>query len=109
MNVGQMAVGARAEAHAEMALVGETFAHRGLQEVCARLEALLKHLEDVRDDKKQAELFGAATVLMGELKKSEPNKLTISSIVQGMADGLKSTASALTALNGLKDAISIFF
>lgn len=101
-----VAVGSGAQAHKTVYgnTQSELESRQEIQKKLAELEkaldayaSLLENAEEVRN---------STATIADELKKKQPNKLTVSAILNGIADSVKSVTGIALAVEALKHAIT---
>ena len=103
----QIAVGRRASLIVVEA--GRTLETRGLREVKEKLELLATAVAaHVGPASEREQLTGSTEAVAAELKKDKPNKLTIMSVLEGIASSVKSVTSIVSASEALKAAVMAF-
>ena len=109
LQADQLAVGRRAQAIKTVNTANETLEQKGLTEVRDRLDELLNavnaHAGSLDNPN---EVLDSTEVVAKELAKDEPNKLTITGVLNGIADSVKSVASVATAADALGKAVLLF-
>jgi hypothetical protein len=105
MNIGNAAVGRNAVANQVQAADSG-----GLEEVRKQLatlmEALQKHAHEIPNS---AEVMQSAHTAQEELSKDKPNRLTLRSLLSGIAESVKSVTTVATAVEALKLAVTALF
>lgn len=104
----QIAVGRNAQAIKTIDAASDSLAQKGLQEIQEKLQQLVKALEqngNALDN--QSEILDSTAVVAEELKKDKPNKLTLNAMLEGIAQGVKSVSTIATAVEALKQVITI--
>jgi translation initiation factor 2B subunit (eIF-2B alpha/beta/delta family) len=106
VTVGAMAVGTGARAYN----VAKELRDRGQDEVAQRLEELVRQLEAHADQVPDIDsLRGATRTVTDELAKDQPNKMTINSVLSGIADSVRSVSGLATAADALFEAVQTIF
>jgi hypothetical protein len=104
----QLAVGRQASIKVVMA--GQVLTNRGLQDVKDKLDELIRVISaHPEGPSQQEELIRSADIVADELAKPKPNKLTITSILDGIANSMKSVAGIVSASEALKAAVTALF
>jgi hypothetical protein len=105
IDAGAFAVGRGARASTG----GSPLDDPGRQEIARRLAELLRQLDAAApqlDD--EAEVRGSTQVVVDELDKERPNKMTVTSVLAGIAGTVTSVAGLATAADALLDAVKQF-
>jgi hypothetical protein len=99
----QMAVGR----NASIVNAGSALEAKGLQEVRDKLERLFAAVSAHSGSVSEREtLLHSTEAVAGELAKDKPNKLTVASILDGIAGAVKSVTSIVGAAEALKAAVA---
>ena len=110
IQAGALAVGRRARASQVVQDAGRSLAERGQSEVAERLEQLLRELEAHAAQLSNADEVRESTELLArELAKPAPNRTTVSGVLGGIVDSVKSVAGLAGAAQALAQAIAHFF
>jgi len=105
----QIAVGKNARATKISNVANEVLEQKGLQEIKDKLDELLKALNDHATSLAATpEILDSTEIVVKELAKDKPNKLTVIGVLSGIADGAKSVASIANAAEALKKAVTLF-
>ena len=97
-----LAVGVGARAYT----VATELRTRGQDEVAERLEQLVQQLEAHGDQVPDIEdVRGATRTVADELAKERPNKTTVTGVLSGIADSVRSITGLATAANALLAAV----
>jgi hypothetical protein len=56
----------------------------------------------------RAEIVAATAAVANELAREKPNKVTVSGILTGIAEGVKSVGTIASAVDGLRRAVGSF-
>jgi hypothetical protein len=106
---GAIAVGYRATAVNVAAAADARLQERGLDEVRARLDQLLRAVAEQREELDSPEAVStAAESIAGELAKEQPSKPLLTVLLDGLAASARSVAGVLTATEALRAAIAGF-
>jgi hypothetical protein len=99
-----VATGTGASIHTSAAASPELDAVR--EQLAALMKALDEHAQALHnpDEVKQS-----AQVIAEELKKPKPNRITLTGVLSGIADSVKSVSVLATAAEGLKIALAALF
>jgi translation initiation factor 2B subunit (eIF-2B alpha/beta/delta family) len=109
INAGAFAVGRGAQATNTVAAASRALEERGQAQLAERLEELLLALEANASRLSNADEVREATqVVAEELVKDRPNKTTVTGVLSGIAESVKSVASLATATHALAQAVGIF-
>lgn len=101
-----IAVGRQARAVKILATADDALRQKGLQDIHDRLQEVVHALTQHADSLKNPdEIFDSAQAVAEELSKDKPNKLTINSVLEGIANGVKSVATVATAVEALRSAV----
>jgi len=105
-NADNVAAGPRAQAHKTS--YGDTWSElEKRQEIQKKLAELEKALDAHASSLQNAEeIRSSTTVIADELRKKQPNKLTVSAILNGIADSVKSITGIALAVEALKNAVT---
>ena len=105
INAGQLVVGSASKA-VKVIKGGELFDSEVFKEINEKLNELLKTVnENSSQLDNQSEIVSSTEVVVNELSKEKPNKLTITAILEGIANGVKSVNSIGSAALGLKSCV----
>lgn len=105
----QVVVGKNASAVKIMSTAKESLEQKGLHEIWDKLEQLEKTLNTYGSTlENRDEINGAAKEIAKELSKEKPNKITVTGILEGVANGVKSVANIATSVEALKKVIMAF-
>jgi hypothetical protein len=110
IDAGALAVGRNAEATNVVGAAGRTLMERGQPEIADRLADLVRLLEAHAPQLDNADELQATTeVVANELAKEKPNRTTVTGLLGGLADGVRSVAGLTTAVEALaRAAVAIF-
>jgi hypothetical protein len=79
-------------------------------EVRRQLEALLKELNQHGNAIQNSdEVKGSVQLIQNEIAKEKPNRLTLGSVLSGIADSVKSVSTIATTVEALKIALAALF
>lgn len=102
----QIAVGRNAQVSKTVQHAGQVLEQKGLDEVRDKLEALLQALESNADRiTAQEEVFDTAEAVAKELARSKPNRLTLKSMLEAIAEHAKTATTVVAAVGALKAAV----
>jgi hypothetical protein len=105
----QIAVGRNARAAKILNVTNDVLEQKGLQEIRDKLDELLKVIiEHANSLDAPDEVLDSTEIVAKELAKDKPNKLTVTGVLTGIADGVKSVASIATAAEALRKAVALF-
>lgn len=105
----QVAVGKNAHAVKIMSAAKESLEQKGLHEIWDKLEQLEKTLNTYGSSLgNRDEIDGATKEIAKELSKDKPNKITVTGILEGVANGVKSVANIATSVEALKKVVMAF-
>lgn len=105
INAEQLAVGRGAKA-VKMVKGGVISDSDDFKEIKESLEKLIKAVnENSSSLDNQSEIVNSTEVVVKELSKEKPNKLTVTAILDGIANGVKSVTSIAAAALGLKSCV----
>ena len=105
IDAGALAVGRHARATNVVEAAGQTLTERGQAEVAGRLADLVRQLEEHASRLDNAdELRETTEAVATELAKDRPNRITVTSLLDGLAKGVGSVASLTTAVQALAQA-----
>lgn len=108
VKANQIAVGRNASI--KVAYAGRSLEAKGLREVKDKLDELLVAVSaHTGPGPQREELMRSTEVVATELSKQKPNKLTITSILDGIASSVKSVTSIVSASEALKAVVSALF
>ena len=106
-NADNVAVGDSAKAYKIVYAADQMSEEEKWQEIHEKLdeleEALNAHAASLNNPD---EVRGSAAVVAEELSKDKPNKLTITSVLNGIADSVKSVTVIAVAVEALRNAIT---
>jgi hypothetical protein len=110
IDAGALAVGRNAEATNVVGAAGRTLMERGQPEIADRLADLVRLLAAHAPQLDNADELQATTeVVATELAKEKPNRTTVTGLLGGLADGVRSVAGLTTAVEALaRAAVAIF-
>jgi translation initiation factor 2B subunit (eIF-2B alpha/beta/delta family) len=109
IEAGALAVGRGAHAHNVVRTARRELEDRGHAELGQRLEELLLQLDAHASRLSDAEELRESTQLVAEeLVKDRPNKTTVTGVLAGIAENVKSVASLATAAEALTQAVQLF-
>ena len=101
-----VAVGVGARAYT----VATELRSRGQEEVAQRLEEMVQQLEAHADQVPDIDdVRGATRTVTDELAKQQPDKTTVTAVLSGIADSVRSVTGLATAADGLLDAVRAVF
>jgi hypothetical protein len=101
-----LAVGSGAKAHKIVNGTGEALPSKDLQEIQKKLEELTSALAAHRIQLENREdVENSVKSVAAELEKEKPNKLTVTSILSGIATAVSSATGIATAAEALKAAV----
>lgn len=105
----QVAVGRRARVTKIVNATGDSLEQKGLTEIRNKLDELLTAIS-AQDDSldNRDELLDSTETVANELAKDKPNKMTITGVLGGMAEGAKTVAGIATAVQALRSAVLLF-
>jgi len=104
----QIAVGRNA--NIKVVEAGRSLEAKGLREVKDKLDALLAAVSAHAGPAPEREqLMHTTEAVATELAKEKPNKLTITSILDGIASSVKSVTSIVSASEALKAVVTALF
>jgi uncharacterized protein YhaN len=106
MNVGNMAVGRGASATQYQNAASDAALEAVRVQMDKVIELLAAKSHEIPDHE---EVVQSAQSLKQELGKDKPNKLTMKSLLAGIADSVTSVASVATAVEALRTAMSALF
>ncbi|HMG76300.1 MAG TPA: hypothetical protein VK582_22695 [Pyrinomonadaceae bacterium] len=107
INADQIAVGQNARAIRCLSQAKETLERAGLKEIEDRLVHLVQVLEDHTSSlSNRDEIINSTETLARELAEVKPNKLTLISLLEGIAGRVNSVTVVATAIEALKSAIA---
>jgi|SoiMethySBSTD1v2_1073268.scaffolds.fasta_scaffold405767_1 hypothetical protein len=110
IDAGALAVGRNAQATNVVEAAERTLRERGQREIADRLEELVRRLEAHGPQLDNADELQATTeVVAAELAKEKPNKITVTGLLRGLADGVRSVAGLTTAVQALAQAAVAIF
>jgi hypothetical protein len=110
IDAGALAVGRNAQATNVVEAAGRTLRERGQPEIADRLAELVRLLEAHAPQLDNADELQATTeVVAAELAKEKPNKITVTGLLRGLADGVRSVAGLTTAVQALAQAAVAIF
>jgi len=105
INADQVAVGKYARA---IKIANEALAQKGMQEIQVRLDELVQALNNHASDLDNPdEVRDSTEVVAKELSKDKPNRLTITSVLNGIASSVQSVTAIAVAVEALKNAIGM--
>lgn len=105
----QIAVGHNARAIRYLAQANERLEEAGLLEVQAKLVDLVQILEEHAGSLANGdELLSSAEMVTKELSNEKPSKLTLTSLLEGIACNVQSVTVIATAVEALKNTITTF-
>jgi len=108
INAEQLAVGRGAKA-VKVIKGGVISDSDEFKEIKEHLEKLIKAVnENSSSLDNQSEIVNSTEVVVSELSKEKPNKLTVTAILDGIANGVKSVTSIASAALGLKSCVEKF-
>lgn len=103
----QIAVGHNARAIRYLSEATETLEQAGLLEIQTMLAHLIRVLEEHAGSlPNRDEIISSAEIVTKELSKEKPNKLTVTSVLEGIAGSAKSVTVIATAAQALRSAIT---
>lgn len=110
INAEQVAVGHRAVAEKTIKQTGETLGNRGQADVSAALEALMTAVQQSEAQLAKAEsVYEALESLAAELKKEEPNGITVKGLLSGLSEAGKTVADVVSAVAKLSAVVAPLF
>ena len=105
----QIAVGANAEVIKIVNTASEVLEQKGLQEIRNKLAELLAAVSSQANAlKNRDEVLDSTKIVAQELSKEKPNKFTITAILDGIANGVKSIPNIIAIAQALKSAVEVF-
>lgn len=109
IEAGALAVGRGARASNVVGAARRELEERGHAELGQRLEELLRQLEAHASRLANADELRESTQLVAEeLVKDRPNKTTVTGVLAGIVEGVKSVAGLATAAEALAEAVQLF-
>jgi hypothetical protein len=101
-----VAVGTGARAYS----VAAGLRDRGQDDVAQRLEELVRQLESHADQVPDIDdVRGATQVVADELAKERPNRVTVTAVLSGIAESVRSVTGLATATDALLKAVQAVF
>ena len=109
IEAGALAVGRGAQARNVVKTASRELENRGYPELGQRLDELLHQLAVHASQLSNAdELKGSVRLVAEELVKDRPNKTTVTGVLAGIAQSVKSVAGLATAAEALTHAVQLF-
>ncbi|HZD00503.1 MAG TPA: hypothetical protein VFA46_10040 [Actinomycetes bacterium] len=109
IDAGALAVGRNAQA-ANVGTARRTLVERGQPEIADRLAELVRLLDAHAPQLDNADELQATTEMVAsELTKDRPNRTTVTGLLGGLADGVRSVAGLTTAVEALARAAAGLF
>jgi len=109
IEAGALAVGRGAQAHNVVRMASRELEDRGHADLGQRLEELLRQLDAHAAQLSNAqELKDSTRLVAEELVKDRPNKTTVTGVLAGIAQSVKSVAGLATAAEALTHAVHLF-
>lgn len=107
---GSLAIGSHAIAHSEIKELKASLQDRGLREIADKLETLVQAIsQNAQALDNRDELHRYTREITAELSRKTPDKLKLSSILEGIGSGVKSIASITGIVEGLKALVASCF
>jgi hypothetical protein len=110
IDAAALAVGRKARAINPTAAAQHALEERGHHEIANRLAALMHLLEThAAQLDNPDELKTTTETIAAELTNDKPNRITVTGLLNGLADGVRSVTSLTTAVDALAKAATALF
>ncbi|MEU4424105.1 hypothetical protein AB0F81_26045 [Actinoplanes sp. NPDC024001] len=109
IDAGALAVGRGARAEQVVHQAATDLAARGQAELAQALEELIRRIDEHAAQLANAgELKESAQVVAEELTRDEPNRTTVTGVLAGIAESVKSVAGVAAAAQALVQAVATY-